>query len=118
MVDTSAMAVINCINELLKVFSCFVFSHAPVIYLVSRNGLCLLLLLHIRFETTSSCMNASSCQDNHKNSSLTILSNSSPPVTNSRTIYILFLLPMTCVYVNHNINYFLNKKYSYPKLFS
>lgn len=89
MVHASAMAVIHCIDKLLKILSCFIFFQPPFTCLTqekyhkNQRRYRVVIMMHNNLHYH--------CRLIH----LTILSKSSPPVTNSKTMYIFVLLAIT-----------------------
>lgn len=97
---TSTMTVVNCIYKLLKVFSCFIFFEPTSTSLTSTKQQ---KLTHFLLQMERMKIAVKRLKKEH----LTILSNSSPPVTNSKTIYIFDLLAMTYVievWIIHQVN--------------
>lgn len=97
---TSTMTVVNCIYKLLKVFSCFIFFQPTSTSLTSTKQQ---KLTHFLLQMERMKIAVKRLKKEH----LTILSNSSPPVTNSKTIYIFDLLAMTYVievWIIHQVN--------------
>lgn len=108
------MAIINNVNKLLKIFSGFILAHPPLIYLIITDFSFRFNDLHQSFWNLGFYFHhmlqhhkivkifysqvikySMSMFDRGKDLGLTILSKSSPPVTNSKTINILLLLPIT-----------------------
>lgn len=88
MKNTTTMAIIYSINELLKVLSCFIFFKSTSSCLKNIRTIFIIIMQIVNYHMIY--------MENLKLQwKLTILSNSSPPVTNSKTMYIFVLLAIT-----------------------